>query len=34
VAEEIARQAGADLVEIEPAIPYDSNRGHYNTLAA
>ena len=34
VAEEIAKQAGADLVEIEPETPYDSNRDHYNALAA
>ena len=33
-AEEIARQTGADLVEIEPVIPYDSNRDHYNQLTA
>ena len=33
VAEEIARQTGADLVEIEPVTPYDSNRSHYNALA-
>ena len=33
-AEEIARQTGADLAEIEPVIPYDSNRDHYNQLAA
>lgn len=33
VAEEIAEQTGADLVEIEPAIPYDSNKNHYNALA-
>ena len=33
-AEEIARQTGADLVDIEPVIPYDSNRDHYNQLAA
>ena len=33
VAEMIARQTGADLFEIEPAIPYDSNRDHYNALA-
>ena len=33
VAEEIAQQRGADLVEIQPAIPYDSNRDHYNDLA-
>ena len=32
-AEEIARQTGADLVEIEPVTPYDSDRGHYNALA-
>ena len=33
VAEEIARQTGADLMAIEPAVPYDSNRDHYNALA-
>ena len=33
-AEEIARQTGADLVEIEPVTPYDSNRDNYNALAA
>ena len=33
VAEEIAKQAGADLAKIEPVIPYDSNRDHYNALA-
>jgi len=33
-AEEIAKQTGADLVEIEPVIPYDSDRDHYNQLAA
>ncbi len=33
VAEEIAGQTGADLVEIEPVIPYDSDREHYDTLA-
>lgn len=32
-AEEIAKQTGADLMEIEPAVPYDSNRDHYNALA-
>ena len=32
-AEEIARQTDADLMEIEPAVPYDSNRDHYNALA-
>ena len=34
VAEEIARQTGGDLLEIEPVIPYDGNRDHYNELAA
>lgn len=33
VAEEIGRQTGADVVEIEPVIPYDSNRDHYKDLA-
>ena len=33
VAEEIARQTGADLMAIEPAVPYDSDRNHYNALA-
>lgn len=33
VAEEIAKQTGADIAEIEPAVPYDSNRDHYNALA-
>ena len=33
VAEEIAQQTGADLVEIEPITPYDGNRSHYNALA-
>ena len=33
VAEEIAKQTGADLAEIEPVAPYDSNRDHYNALA-
>lgn len=32
-AEEIARQLGADIQEIRPVIPYDSNRDHYNALA-
>lgn len=32
VAEEIAKQTGADIREIEPVIPYDSNRDHYNAL--
>lgn len=33
VAEEIARQADADIVEIESETPYDSDRNHYNALA-
>lgn len=33
VAEEIARQTGADVLEIEPAVPYDGNRDHYDELA-
>ena len=33
VAEEIARQTGADLMEIEPLVPYDRDRNHYNALA-
>ena len=33
VAQEIAAQTGADLVEIEPVKSYDSNRSHYNSLA-
>ena len=32
-AEEIAKQTGADIAEIEPVVPYDSNRDHYNALA-
>lgn len=32
VAEEIAKQTGADLREIIPAVPYDGNRDHYNEL--
>ncbi len=32
-AEEIARQTGADIQEIEPVKPYDSNRDHYDALA-
>lgn len=32
-AEEIARQAGADLQEIAPEKPYDHNRAHYDELA-
>lgn len=34
VAEEIAKQTGADLVEIEPVEEYDGDRNHYNALAA
>ena len=34
VAEEIAKQTDADLTEIIPETSYDSNRDHYNTLAA
>ena len=33
VAEEIAKQTGADIAEIEPLVPYDSERNHYNALA-
>ena len=33
LAEEIARQTGADLKEIKPVVAYDSNRDHYNALA-
>ena len=33
VAEEIAKQTGADIAEIEPEVPYDSDRDHYNALA-
>ncbi|MGI6230855.1 MAG: flavodoxin [Tractidigestivibacter sp.] len=33
-AEEIARQTGADLQEIVPKEPYDSNRDHYSQLAS
>ena len=33
VAEEIARQTGADLTEIQPSVPYDSDRNHYHALA-
>ena len=32
-AEEIARQTGADIMEIEPVVPYDSNRENYDALA-
>ena len=34
LAEEIVRQTGGDLLEIEPVIPYNKNRDHYGTLAA
>lgn len=33
VANEIARQADADVLPIEPEVPYDSNRDHYDELA-
>lgn len=33
VAGEIAAQTGADIMEIEPALPYDSDRNNYNALA-
>lgn len=33
VAENIAKQVGGDLVEIESKLPYDSNRDHYDALA-
>lgn len=32
VAEEIAKQTGADIREIVPEVPYDGNRDHYNAL--
>ena len=32
VAEEIAKQTGADIREIIPETPYDGNRDHYNAL--
>lgn len=32
-AKEIAKQTGADIQEIVPVEPYDSNRDHYNALA-
>ena len=28
VAKEIARQTGADITEIKPAVPYDNDRTH------
>ena len=33
VVEEIARQTGSEIIEINPVVPYDSNRSHYNALA-
>lgn len=33
VAEEIGRQRNAVVTEIEPVIPYDSDKDHYNALA-
>ena len=33
VAEEIARQTGSEIIEINPVVTYDSNRSHYNDLA-
>ena len=32
VAEEIAKQTGAELKEIVPVVPYDGNRDHYSSL--
>lgn len=32
IAKELAAQTGADLQEIEPAVPYDGNRDHYSAL--
>ena len=32
VAEEIAKQTGADIREIVPEVAYDGNRDHYNAL--
>ena len=32
VAKEIAKQTGAELREIVPAVPYDGNRDHYPAL--
>lgn len=32
-AKEIAKQTGADIQEIVPVEPYDSDRNHYNALA-
>ena len=33
VAEEIARKTGSEIIEINPVVPYDSNRSRYNALA-
>ena len=33
VVEEIARQTGSEIIEINPVVPYDSNRSRYNALA-
>lgn len=33
VAGEIARQEYAELMEIQPCVPYDSDRNHYSALA-
>lgn len=33
VAQEIARQTGAELQRIEPTVPYDSDRNHYDALS-
>ena len=33
LAEEIAKQTQADIMEIEPVVPYDSNRDNYDALA-
>ena len=32
VAEEIAKETGAEIVEIVPVKPYDDDRSHYNAL--
>ena len=34
LAKTIARKTGADILEIVPAVPYESERTHYHTLAA
>ena len=33
VAMEIARQTGAEFQRIEPTVPYDSDRNHYDALS-